>query len=59
MRGLFLIIGYIVGNEKARNFCIDMVKQASCVIDNELKKTPLAKVFIKENKDGNDVQETD
>lgn len=49
MQGLGkFIIGYILGNETARKWCINKLCQASCVIDSELKKTPLAKLFIKE-----------
>lgn len=49
MQGLGrFIIGYILGNKTARNWCIDKLCQASCIIDSELKKTPLAKILISE-----------
>ena len=49
MRGL--IIGYLLGNKKARDWLAKKICQASCVIDKELKKTPLGKL-LKEKKDG-------
>lgn len=52
------IIGYVLGNKSARDWCIKQICQASCIVDREIKKTPLAKVFIKEKKD-DDIQETD
>jgi hypothetical protein len=53
MRGLGnLIIGYILGNAKARDWCIKKICQASCIIDSELKKTPLGKI-LKEEKHEN------
>lgn len=63
MQGLGkLIIGYILGNETARNWCIKKVCQASCVIDSEFRKSPLAKILItekeKEKKD-DDIQKVD
>nr|DAU20397.1 MAG TPA: hypothetical protein [Caudoviricetes sp.] len=52
MQGLGkFIIGYILGNEKARNWCIEKICQASCIIEKELKKTPIAKLVNKESKD--------
>lgn len=41
MRGLGLVVGYILGNATARKWCLDNLKKASCIIDRELKKTPL------------------
>ena len=55
MRGL--IIGYLLGNKQARDWLARKICQASCVIDKELKKTPLGK-FLKENTD-DDVSKTD
>lgn len=45
MRGLGLIVGYVLGNATARKWCIDKLKKASVVIDKEMKNTPLGKVF--------------
>lgn len=56
MQGLGkFIIGYILGNKTARDWCIDKLYQASCIIDSELKKTPIGKMLIKteEKKDDN------
>lgn len=58
MRGLGLLIGYILGNEKARNWCIQKICQASCIIEEEMKKTPLGEVLGKDKKD-DDVQRVD
>lgn len=58
MRGLGLLIGYILGNEKARNWCIQKICQASCIIEQEMKKTPLREVLGKDKKD-DDVQRVD
>lgn len=38
MRGFGIIIGYILGNEKARKWCWGQICKASCVIDQEFKK---------------------
>jgi hypothetical protein len=51
MRGLGIIIGYILGNAAARDWCIEKICQASCIIEKELKKTPMAKLIIKDKKD--------
>lgn len=53
MRGLGLLIGYILGNEKARNWCIQKICQASCIIEDEIKKTPLGEVLGKGKEDDN------
>lgn len=37
MRGLFLVMGYLLGNETARAKCISVLKQASNVIDKQVK----------------------
>lgn len=58
MRGLGLIIGYIIGNEKARNWCIEKICQASCIVEKEFKKTPLGKILEKEKKN-DDVSKVD
>lgn len=44
MRGLFLALGYILGNKDARDKCIHMLKQTSCVIDETIKNTELGKL---------------
>ena len=59
MRGFGIIIGYILGNEKARNWCIEKICQASCIIDNEFKKTPLAKMLTKTEKKDDNVSKVD
>lgn len=41
MRGLGLIVGFIMGNATARKWCIDNLKKASIVIDEELQKIPV------------------
>lgn len=38
MRGFGFIIGYILGNEKARDWCIKKICQASLVVDKFLQK---------------------
>lgn len=53
MRGLGFIIGYILGNEAARKWCVEKICQASCVIEKEMKKTPLGKILTKEKEDDN------
>lgn len=50
MRGLGMILAYIMGNKKARDWCIDKICQASCIVENEFKKTPLWLIF-KDKKD--------
>ena len=50
MRGLGLIIGYILGNEAARNWCIEKICQASCLVEREFKKTPLGQILEKDKK---------
>lgn len=61
MQGLGkFIIGYILGNKTARDWCIEKICQASCIVDNELKKTPLGKMLIKtEEKKDDNVSKTD
>lgn len=56
MRGLGLIVGYVLGNATARKWCINNLKKASVVLDNEIKKTPLyglCSSIIKGNGDDN------
>lgn len=48
MRGLGLIIVYILSNEKARKWCIEKICQASCIVEEEFKKTPLGKILEKD-----------
>ena len=45
MRGLFLAIGYILGNKEARDKCLCMLKQASNVIDKEIRNTEIGKII--------------
>lgn len=45
MRGLGLIIGYILGNAQARQWCINMLRQTSCAIEKDFMKTELGKIF--------------
>lgn len=40
MRGLYLVLGYILGNESARKWCFENLKKASVIIDKEMKKNP-------------------
>lgn len=49
MRGL--IIGYLLGNKKARDWIVEKICQASCVIDKEIRKTPLAKILMEKKDD--------
>lgn len=44
MRGLDLVIGYIIGNKTARTWCINNLKKASLIVDKEIKKSPLGKL---------------
>lgn len=57
MRGLGLILAYLLSNEKTRNWCVDKICQASFIVEKELKKTPLWLIF-KENKN-DDVSKID
>lgn len=45
MRGLFLIAGYILGNKEARDKCLSMLKQASNIIDKEVRSTEIGKLI--------------
>lgn len=58
MRGLGILIGYILGNEKARNWIVQKICQASCIIEQEMKKTQLVEVLGKEKKN-DEVQRVD
>lgn len=52
MRGFGFVLGYLLGNKEARDWCIKQVCKASCIIDREVKKTPLFKLFdLKEKTD--------
>jgi hypothetical protein len=53
-----IILGYIIGNKQTRDWIIQKVCQASCLVENELKKSPLGQLFIQEKKDDN-VSEVD
>lgn len=51
MQGLGkFIIGYILGNKTARDWCIGKLCQASCIIEQEMRKTPLGKMLSKTEK---------
>lgn len=58
MRGLGIIIGYILGNEKARNWCIEKICQASCIVEKEFEKTQLGQILTKD-KNNDDVSKVD
>ena len=45
MRGLFLAIGYVLGNKEARDKCVSMLKQASNIIDREVRNTEIGKII--------------
>lgn len=45
MRGLFLALGYILGNKDARDKCVSMLKQASNIIDKEIRDTEIGKMI--------------
>lgn len=45
MRGLDLVIGYVLGNKTARTWCLNKLKQASVTIDKEMKKSPLGVIL--------------
>ena len=57
MRGLGIILAYVMGNKKARDWCINKICQASCIIENEFKKTPLWLMFTENKND--DIPKTD
>lgn len=52
MRGLYLVLGYILGNESARKWCFENLKKASGIVDKEMKKIP-AFSTLTEKKDCN------
>lgn len=52
MRGLYLVLGYILGNESARKWCFENLKKASVIVDKEMKKIP-AFSTLTEKKDCN------
>lgn len=45
MRGLLLALGYILGNKDARDKCVSMLKQASNIIDKEVRNTEIGKLI--------------
>lgn len=58
MRGIDLIIGFLLGNKTARDWLIKQLDQTSRVVQNEFKKSELGKIFsqtptaeVKKNKD--------
>lgn len=59
MRGLGLVVGYILGNATARKWCLDNLKKASCIIDKEIKKTPLGGMLLAIVPDKQNLKEKD
>lgn len=51
MRGLGLIVGFIMGNATARKWCIDNLKKASVIVDKELQKIPAYSAMIGKSND--------
>lgn len=49
MRGFELILGYLLGNETARKWCISKICETSCLIDKEI----LSKIKTEDKKDDN------
>lgn len=58
MRGFGIIIGYVIGNKNARDWIIRKICQASCIVENEFKKSPLGQILTQEEKN-EDISETD
>lgn len=53
MRGLYLILGYVLGNETARKWCFENLKKASVIFDQELAKMlPPKKKEVPDRKNG-------
>ena len=60
MQGLGkFIVGYILGNKTARDWCIGKLCQASCIIEQEMRKTPLGKILSKTEKKDDNVSKVD
>lgn len=53
IRILDLIVGYIIGNKDARNWCVKQIGKASLVVDRELK------TFMNSDKKTNTEREED
>lgn len=51
MRGLTFILGFIIGNDTARKWCIEKMNNASRVLEQEFKKSPLGKMLKGTNDD--------
>lgn len=58
MRGIDLIVGFLLGNKTTRDWLIKQLDQASRVVEKEFKKSELGKIFsqtqtaeVKQNKD--------
>lgn len=45
MRGLGLIVGFLLGNKETRDWIFNQFNQASRSIDEQIKKTELGKIF--------------
>lgn len=58
MRGLGIIIGYILGNEAARRWCIEKMCQVSCIIEREIDNSSIGQILKKE-KDNDDISKVD
>lgn len=53
MRSIPFILGFIIGNDTARKWCIAKINDASRVLEKEFKKSPLGKM-LKGNDNDND-----
>lgn len=51
MRGLTFILGFIIGNDTARKWCIGKINDASRVLEKEFEKSPLGKMLKGTNND--------
>lgn len=45
MRGLTFILGFIIGNDTARKWCIAKINDASRVLEKKFEKSPLGKML--------------
>lgn len=51
MRSMPFILGFIIGNDTARKWCIAKINDASRVLESEFKKSPLGKMLKGTNND--------
>lgn len=49
--GLALLLGFIIGNDTARKWCIAKINDASRVLEKEFEKSPLGKMLKGTNND--------